>query len=325
MHSHQDHQTVQLRRHRAPRSGRGAYVVSGFVLLAYGGLLAGRQALRAWQDGDLGSALGSLPRGLVDPTADLGATPESPYVWVFVAALLVAGLGALFHRPHSRGAALVLAWVLAALSVRELLGMRAQGSPSVYGGVEEGVWIPLLRWAGLLGALVVLVLLTRTGHEPPRGGPRGAQRFAGALLLGYGALRLGWTARNLWVSDASFTGYARNLVDSSAPAVLEGSAWEFPEAALALGMVLVGLALWAGRAFAPSAALLLTLAEGYLLVRFAVGTQRAGSANGGWGTYLDDGTGMLSLATAGVGALSALLVPALLATVRREPITVRGR
>ncbi|MEU9112581.1 hypothetical protein AB0D04_12470 [Streptomyces sp. NPDC048483] len=269
---------------RAAPEHSGAYLATGLCLGLYGG------ALLAWTVYGITQSSGTawdFVEGLFNPGAS-PATAEvlGPYEWSFtVAFLTVAGLS-LAQRRVARSAALLCAFLLLAVSLREGIGLLHAAYRDQYSNDPLGSWALATRGLCLLTALVVLTVLfpateQRGGRPlpPPAGRTpdspearwRRLSRICGVLFLITAVVRIGWTVRNLTSSGMSTDSYLRGVVDGSIPGTLDLSATgEFTTVVSILAFLVLGVIAFRGRRDIRGALLAFAAVELYLTVRTVV-------------------------------------------------------
>ena len=211
---------------KSPRHGTtrtlGAYLVAGTLLTVFGRIV--------WLWVGFGFEFGSSTvseffQALYDPAVMLHQELLTFHQWSLATALLVVGLLAFLHRTVARGGALLLAFFLLAVSVRELVGLavseqfrnRYVGNNNLEAHII-GTWV-----LALLISVTIIALLLRAGDRPAPGaspavtGP-GARLYpvSGALMLVLGLASLGWVVRGMVPDHVEVGGYLRSLVDASA-------------------------------------------------------------------------------------------------------------
>lgn len=306
---------------RAAPEHSGAYLATALSLALYAGtLLAWTVYGIAQGDGNVWDFL----EGLFNP----GAAPVSqvlgPYEWSFtVVSLMVAGL-AMAQRRVARSAALLVAALLLAVSLREGVGLFDSAYRDQYGNDPLGGWALATRGLGLVVAVVVLVALV-PATERRRGEPgtgrraadpdpswRRSSRICGALFLLMGLARLGWTVRDLTASGTDVPHYLRGVVDGSLLGTLDLEASvEFTTAASVAVLLLLGVLALRGRHDVRGALLVFAAIELYVTVRTVVWLTVTDFFNRSFETA----EGALSMATTAYG-LAAMTSVVVLATGR---------
>ncbi|WP_037791150.1 hypothetical protein [Streptomyces natalensis] len=164
---------------RAAPEHSGAYLASGLCLVLYGA------ALLAWTVYGLGQAdttAWDFVEGLFNP----GATPApqvlGPYEWAFTVAFLAVGGLTLAQRRTARSAALLCAFLLLAVSLREGVGLFNTAYRDQYSNDPLGGWALATRGLGLVTALVVLAVL-RSATERPADAPPSSQPLPHSRLF----------------------------------------------------------------------------------------------------------------------------------------------
>ncbi|KAB8171064.1 hypothetical protein FH609_000755 [Streptomyces sp. 3MP-14] len=307
------------------------YLVAGVLLLVFGG------GVIAWVltgiNDSPASSVDDLLRALVDPLHAVDLMALTPYEWMFAVALVTVAVLALCQRRVARGGALVLAFLLLALCLRQAVGALDEDYRAGFDAPTYGPWTLTTYGVGLLLAATVLILLlparepapTRhtapsrepAGQLPPGehpGGPRPLGTLGvlgGSLLIALALADIAWTLDNQRLAAEydlkSWGEYFRDLVDPSlfhSPTSLTSGVY-FHEAALAVSMLVVGVLACLGRPVARGAGLTLLAMAAYLEYRTVVLTFRVGD----WSAYVDSTRGTLMLLT------MLLSVPALLIAI----------
>ncbi|WP_183091541.1 hypothetical protein [Streptomyces radicis] len=252
---------------RAPGAQRGAYLLSGTLLLVFAG------GVLAWLLNGLDQS-GARPIDLIkaffDPTHPVPERLLAPYEWVFTVALVAVGLLALAQRRFARGGALLLAFVLLALCLRQGVGALDATYREGFDDPDYGAWTALTYVGGFVIAVAIVVSLLRAREERRSSvtAPLG-----GAVLLVLAAIHIAWVIdRQRILADVnafSWGDYARDLVDPSllhAPLSLSGGVY-FHEAALLVAAVVVGALAVANRPAARGAGVVVLALLTYLEVR----------------------------------------------------------
>ncbi|RMI43992.1 hypothetical protein EBN88_06055 [Streptomyces triticirhizae] len=273
------------------------------------------------------SSADDLFRALVDPLRPVDLRALTPYEWMFAVALVTVAVLALCQRRVARGGALVLAFLLLALCLRQAVGALDDGYRAGFDAPTYGPWTLATYAVGLLIAVTVLILLLPAreaarepaGQLPPHpgehpGGPRPLGTLGvlgGGLLIALALADLAWTLDNQRLAAEydlkSWGEYFRDLVDPSlfhSPTSLTSGIY-FHEAALAISMLVVGVLACLGRPVARGAGLTLLAMAAYLEYRAVALSFRIGD----WSAYLDSTRGTLMLLT------MLLSVPALLIAI----------
>ncbi|MFH8568815.1 hypothetical protein [Streptomyces sp. NPDC017993] len=330
----QDGGTVDVR--PGPDPGRaapehsGAYLASGLCLALYAG------ALIAWTvhgiaGGDGG--LGDFVEGLFNPGASPASQEVGPYEWAFAVAFLVIAALALAQRRIARPAALLSAFLLLAVSLREGVGLLDAAYRDQYGNDELGGWALATRGLGLLAALVILAMLftateRRGGEAADRqardrratgSAPEGLDarwrrlsRVCGVLFLLMGAARLGWMVRDLAAPEVDMGRYLHGVLDASDPGSLRLAVTaEFTTVGSVLVLLVLGFLAVRGQRDVRGALLVFAAVELYLTVRTVVWLTVTDFFNQSFETT----EGTLSLVTTAY-SLAAMTSVVLLATGR---------
>lgn len=178
-------------------------------------------------------------------------TVSTPYDWAFPVALVAVGIGLLLRRRAARGGALLAVWIMAALVVREAVGIANTGGIA---GLSPAVLVTLL--GGFVASGVVLVLLLR--GDGVRLTWAKAFRVAGWLMLGLGVLRLLSSVISALIAGAGIPSILTVIVNPAAagPNVALSSA-TFYLFAQTIAFILVGALAVMGRRVARGAAFVL--------------------------------------------------------------------
>lgn len=180
---------------RAPRRHLGAYVTSGILLTFFANALA---FWIAYTTVDMGVDAAALLDSLVKNDPSQGLPVFTAYEWVFTVALLVVGIAAITRRRTSRGAALLLAFLLLGVAFRQLNGLTRSDYRDAVFATEHGTMIVLTYVFALLAAVTVITLLLRARErDVPREPVTAGRRAAGVLLILIGAVQGFWYARNM--------------------------------------------------------------------------------------------------------------------------------
>ncbi|WP_143021303.1 hypothetical protein [Prauserella marina] len=283
----------------AAREFTGHYVASGVLLVLFGAVLVGWViygfTIRTTSAGEFIGGLVGAER------VDLQLL--SPYEWAFAIALIVVGVLALCLRKVARGAALLLMWMLLALSLREVVGLFMPGYLHAYRTEFAGGWVLAARAFGLVVSVVVLLLMLRAKEPeqdvPGRIVPRG-QVVAGSLLVVYGLAELGWILYLRARLHSSFDGYLRYLVDASVDGPTQvGTDGDWYRAALVVALLVVGALVIKGVSAGAGAGLTLAALQLYLTIRAIVEI----SVQGAWVLMFEHTLSTLYLLTACLGVL----------------------
>ncbi|MDT0265628.1 hypothetical protein RM844_04910 [Streptomyces sp. DSM 44915] len=299
---------------RAPADHAPRYLATGLLLLAMGGGVLG------WLAHGLTSprlTLGDLLWNVVNPHHPVSADALTPLEWTFAVALLTVAALALRRRRAARGGALLLAFLLLGLCLRQGVGALDERYRLGFETPTYGPWALATYAVGLLVAVAVLALLLPRPERPagryqedgegrpPALGAAGA--VAGAALIVLALVRIGWLLDNQRLAARydlrTWNEYFRELVDpslSSSPVSLTGGS-PYYEAALPVAMLLVGGLACAGRPVARGAGLTLLGMLGYLQYRALAGVDV-----NDLDLYFDSGRGTLWLASALGSALAVL-------------------
>ncbi|MGP3969585.1 hypothetical protein [Streptomyces sp. 6N223] len=327
---------------RAPAEHAPGYIVSAVLLLAFAG------GIIAWLvDGirTSDSSLGDLLRAMVQPSHPVDAPLLTPYEWVYALALITVAVLALLLRRVARGGALVLAFLLLAICLRQAVGSLDAHYREGFEDPDYGTWTLLTYGVGLAIAVTVLVLLLPARERPagpaplprplpglgpvpgfgaPRPRPASPYLLAGGLLVAVGVVQAAWAIdRQQQLDDAgymAFGDYLRDIVDPSlfhSPLSIS-SGLNFYEAALVVTLIITGVLALLGREVARGAALTAAGMAAYLEARTVVFRFEAGH----WDTYFDSVRGTLTVlsmiftALAIVTAVIALLAAGVTAARR---------
>ncbi|MCB5911175.1 hypothetical protein [Streptomyces pinistramenti] len=328
---------------RAAPEHRGGYLAAGLSLALYG------LTLTAWTLSDFVQGDGSVwdfVEELFNPRGAGQVPMLGPYEWALaVAFLAVAGL-MLAQRRMARSAAMLLAFVLLAIALREGVGLFDADYRHQCGSDPLGGWLLATRGIGLLTALVVLGALLPAGGRrgrpadaPPPvcdyvdGGPgsddglgpvtdegpgmwrRRPSRICGVLFLVLGLAQLAWLVQGLLPPTTEPGRYLRGTVDASAFGALHIAATiEFTTPGTVLALLVLGALAYRGRRDVRGALLLFAAVQLYLTVRDVVGLAVTDFFN----RSLETTTGALSLATTAYG-LAAMTSVVVLSTGRCGP------
>ncbi|MBW1596944.1 hypothetical protein [Streptomyces sp. JJ38] len=309
-----------------PRRQLGAYLAAGLLLTMFGRLIV---TWIAFGFGFVDTSVGEfLQAVLFDRSIVVEQELLAEHQWALTVALLVVGLLALLGRRVARGGALLLAFLMAAIALRELVGLATDerfrdwyvGSNGLAGQII-GTWV-----MALLIAVGVLVLMLRAGDRPAPGAPAaargpGAARYTvvGVLLIVLCLAEVGWIIRTL--ADGVDAGdYFLGLVDASVDTYgnqIAGS-WAFFGFAYAVALLVTGLLALLRRPVVRGAALTLAGTLLYFQLRFVVNTTFAESLfddaqwpHPTWSMQTDHLEGWLRILTMVGGAVLAAVVIAL--------------
>ncbi|MFI7101113.1 hypothetical protein ACIBK8_17280 [Streptomyces sp. NPDC050161] len=329
--------------HAAPEH-RGSYRAAGLSLALYGLILVG-WTLSDFVQGD--GTVWDFLEELFNPSGTGPVPMLGPYEWALaVAFLTVAGL-VLAQRRMARSAAMLLALVLLAISLREGVGLFDAGYRAQYGTNPLGGWMLATRGIGLLAALVVLGALVPAGERGGRsadapahpvseyvdGGPGsddGAgqvtdegpvrwrcrpSRICGVLFLVMGTAQLAWLVYGLLPPTTDPGRSLRGMFDASVVGPLRISlTGEFTTPGTVLTLLVLGVLAYRGRRDVRGAQMLFAAVQLYLTVRDVVALAVTDFFN----RSLETTTGALSLATTAYG-LAAMTSVVVLSTVRCGP------
>ncbi|MBZ4018608.1 hypothetical protein [Streptomyces purpurogeneiscleroticus] len=293
---------------RAAPEHSGAYLATGLAL----GLYAG--ALVAWVvTGVAEVRVGPLDfvEGLFNPLAGpVGAL--GPQEWALAVALAAVAGAALAQRTLARPAALLLACLVLARSLREGIGLLHPGYRSAYSFEAMGGWTLATHVLGLLTGLVVLSALLPARTEPgPAAGAwwRGRlSRICAVLFLLAGLVQAAWTVRLLTDGTEGAGAWLAGAVDAavlpSADAPDAGPG--FAALAAITGWLVIGALALSGRRDMRGALLVFAAVQLYLTVRTVVGYAVTDAFSAG--THSVEGT--LDLATTAylLAAMTSVLV-----------------
>uniref|UniRef100_UPI0014084D2E hypothetical protein n=1 Tax=Streptomyces sp. YIM 98790 TaxID=2689077 RepID=UPI0014084D2E len=281
---------------RAPAEHAAGFVVSGVLLLVFAG------AVTAWLvDGIVTYEVpvGDFLKGIVVPDTTGTSAVLGPYEWALTAALLVTGVLSVAMRSAARGAGLLLAFLLLALTLRQGVGLLDAHYREALTEGHHGAWQLVTYGAGLGISVVVLIVLLRAREAPYRP-PGGALRTAGVLLLLCGAVSAAWLVDGERFAQRYLGGgwgdFFHGLVDASAPhhpaSSLAPASSDFYAVALAVALPAVGVLALAGRPAARGAGVLLLAVQAYFALRYFTGLE--------WehlGQVLDSARGLLLFLT----------------------------
>ncbi|MEU3275106.1 hypothetical protein ABZ639_30015 [Saccharomonospora sp. NPDC006951] len=295
MHTHDQ----PRRKGVAAREFTAHYLASGILLVLFGAVLVGWViygfTIRT-------TSAGEFIGGLVG-AEQVSLQLLSPYEWAFAIALLVTGVLALCQRKVARGAALLLMWMLLALSLREVVGLFMPGYLHAYRTEFAGGWVLAARGFGLVVSIVVLLMMLRAKERDQDARGRVVSRgqvAAGSLLVVYGLAELGWILYLRARLHAEFGGYLRYLVDASVDRPTQvGTDGDWYRAALVVALLVVGALLIKGVGAGAGAGLTLAALQLYLTLRMIVEI----SVQGAWVVLFQDTLSTLYLLTACLGVL----------------------
>ncbi|AJT64975.1 hypothetical protein T261_3305 [Streptomyces lydicus] len=263
---------------RAAPEHSGAYLAAGLCLVLYGG------ALLAWTLYGIAQGEGTgwdFVEGLFNPGASPAPQALGPYEWAFTVAFLAVGGLSLAQRRAARSGALLCAFLLLAVSLREGVGLFNAAYRDQYSNDPLGGWALATRGLGLLTALVVLTVLSPATERPDGSAPSPAPgfeprrrrlfRICGVLFLITAAARTGWTVWDLASSNMGTGRYLRGAFDGSFLSTLDLSASpEFTNVSSVLVLLVLGVIALRGRRDIRGALLLFAAVELYLTVRTVV-------------------------------------------------------
>jgi hypothetical protein len=318
---------------RAPAGHAPGYIVSGVLLLAFAG------GIIAWVvDGirTSTSSFGDLLRAMVQPTHPVDQLLLTPYEWVYALALITVAVLALLQRRVARGGALVLAFLLLAICLRQAIGSRDATYREGFEDPDYGTWTLLTYGAGLAIAVTVLVLLLAVRERPaglglgpvpgfgaPRPSPAPAFLLAGGLLIAVGVVQAAWAIdRQQQLDDMGympFGDYLRDLVDPSLyhSPLSVSSGLAFYEAALFTTLIITGVLALLGREVARGAALTAAGMAAYAEARAVVYRFEMGH----WDLYFESVRGTLTVLSMAFTALA--IVTAVVALLAANATHVR--
>ncbi|POX35936.1 hypothetical protein C3486_36215 [Streptomyces sp. Ru73] len=294
---------------RATPEHSGAYLAAGLAL----GLYA--CALLAWVvSGAVDAEIDPLDfaEGLFNPLAGpVGAL--GPQEWALAAALAAVAGAALAQRTVARPAALLLACLVLARSLREGIGLLHTDYRSAYRFETLGGWTLATHVLGLLAASVVLCVLLPARPEPVPRPAAGSwwhgrvSRICGVLFLLAGLFQAAWLVQQLTGGKGAGPYLASALdaaVSPSADAPVAGPG--FTALAAVAGWLVVGWLALAGRRDVRGALLVFAAVQLYLVVRTVVGYTVTGAFSTGARTV----GGALDLATTAylLAAMTSVLV-----------------
>ncbi|GGJ87789.1 hypothetical protein GCM10011583_19130 [Streptomyces camponoticapitis] len=266
---------------RAARRYLGAYVASGILLIVFACVLGAWIADTAVsRHADADGLLESLVMN--DPARPL--LVFTAHEWAFAVALIVVGIAALARRRLARGAALLLAFLLLGVGVRQISGLARTEYRDVISATEHGTLIVLTYvFAFLAAAAVITLMLVARERDLPREPVTAGRRAAGVLLILIGALQGFWYARNLReYNDAVAPGGGRGAFSEWWHKVLNINArggygtsagFTFYHSALIAAFLVVGVLLLRDTPAARGAALALLGISAYLQLRDLAGIQ----------------------------------------------------
>ncbi|MET8684066.1 hypothetical protein ABZV77_07585 [Streptomyces sp. NPDC004732] len=276
---------------RAEDAASGAYVRIGLLVGLYAVAAAG---WIGYEVDSRGADGGDFITALYDPRIPFIPYAQTPHDWALIAAALVFGGIAVARRRVARGALMLLAVVLIALSLRELVGLAVSSDyRAVLRRSEYGQLLIGFRVLGLLVGAATLIGMTRAGrrqvtlrsyapyapyapytpYDAPRPLPTAVRpqfATAGGCLLLSGAIAVAWLVYRLTRAqvflvggspDAGVGGFFRDVVDASYSTSIP---YSFHTAAFALAPLLVGAVLLAGRPAGRGAGLALAFVLLYL-------------------------------------------------------------
>ncbi|MEU7486756.1 hypothetical protein [Streptomyces sp. NPDC042319] len=282
---------------RAAPEHSGAYLAAGLALTLYAG------ALLAWVvTGAVDARVGPLDfaEGLFNPLAGpVGAL--GPQEWALAVALAAVAGAALAQRTVARPAAVLLACLVLARSLREGIGLLHPGYRSAYRFEAMGGWTLATHVLGLLAGIVVLCALLPARPEAGPGRAPGSwwagrvSRICGALFLLAGLVQTAWLVRLLADGTKGAGAYLASAVDAavSPSAVAPSAGAAFATLTAIAGWLVAGRLALRGRRDVRGALLVFAALQLYLVVRTVVGYTVTGAF--GTGTRTVEGT--LDLAT----------------------------
>ncbi|NGN68793.1 hypothetical protein G5C51_33490, partial [Streptomyces sp. A7024] len=271
----------------ASRRYLAAYLTTGVLLTMIG------RTLWAWVGYGMAyeeSSPADLLQALVDPGVRLDPMMLGRNQWALGGALMLVGLLALMRRTAARGAAMLLAAIIAWAAARELVGLAAAPrfrdayfAGTGLGGPIIGSWLFTLA-----AAVAVLIMMGRSGTADHRILPPDEERpylVSGVLMLFLGLASLGWLLRGYVNPVRPGTGlagedvldYLHSLVNAGAPVLTEfaGSA-VFYETAYGVGFLVLGLLALVRRPVARGGAITLAAIMLYQYLRQMAGMTFAG-------------------------------------------------
>ncbi|WP_419994105.1 hypothetical protein [Streptomyces boninensis] len=324
--------TSDTRTRLASRRYLAAYLTTGVLLTMIG------RMLWVWVGYGLAyeeNSVSDLLRALVDPSVRLDTMMLGRNQWAVGGALMVVGLLALMRRTAARGAAMVLAAIIAWAAVRELIGIASDPEfRSSYFG-DTALAAPIIgSWLFALAAAVsVLIMMGRSGTADHRMLPGSEERpylISGVLMLFLGLATLGWLLRRYIdpvsagsaFADNHLLDYAEGLVNAGGPMLTEFAGSEaFYETAYAVGFLVLGTLALLRRPVARGGALVLSSIMLYLNLRQLAGITFTGQETPAtsplptdrvfipsWGSYAGSWEGRLWLATLVLGTIAAATV-----------------
>ncbi|MEO3749259.1 hypothetical protein [Streptomyces sp. B6B3] len=284
---------------RIPAHQIAPYAVSAVLLMVFAGGVIG-WIVDGLRNSD--SGVGDLLQALVDPLHARDAQLLTPYEWAFALALLTVAVLALCQRRVARGGALLLAFLLLGICLRQAVGSIDSDYRKDFEHPDYGAWMLATYGIGLAIAVTVLILMLQAREQSgrtPRTLTPPPYRLAGVLLVAIGVVQAAWVVDRQWQMDDGnvqpFHDYLRELVDPSvyySPLSLN-SGFAFYEAALIVSLVVVGVLALLGRRVARGAGLTLLAVAAYLQAR--VVTLRFQLGN--WDAYFDSVRGILDVVT----------------------------
>ncbi|WP_153457676.1 hypothetical protein, partial [Streptomyces smaragdinus] len=312
------------------RPRAGATVTAGVLLLLFG-LTVVSWMIYDFEFAEVGP--GKFLQGLFDPRVYAGPELFGPQIWAMTVVLLTVGILAAAQRPGARGGALVAAWVMLAVSARELTGLaKSDGFRAMYMRGSDLEVVVVTTWvAAVLISVTVLIMLMLPDPDAPAPVPGGPQAVGGALLLFLGAVAVAWIVR-LLASDTyslSTEDYFHHLADASFQnSVVIGGTPMVYDAVFALALLVLGALALTGRAAARGGAVTLAAVLLYLAVREMIGLSLGGGASlddaamagryPGWSDVGQTTEGKLSLATTvGQAVLCVVVIIVMTAAGRR--------
>ncbi|GAA0489055.1 hypothetical protein [Streptomyces olivaceiscleroticus] len=295
---------------RAAPEHSGAYLAAGLALALYAG------ALLAWVvTGAVDARVSPLDfaEGLFNPLAGPVGVLE-PQEWALAVALAAVAGAALAQRTVARPAAVLLACLVLARSLREGVGLLHPGYRSAYRFETMGGWTLATHVLGLLTGIVVLCVLLPARPEARQGRDAGSwwqgrvSRICGVLFLLAGLFETAWMVRLLTAGAEGTGSYLAGAVDAavspSVDAPVAGVAFS-ALASLATWLIVGRLAL-SGRRDVRGALLVFAAVQLYLVVRTVVGYTVTGAF--GAGTRTVEGTLDLACTAYLLAAMTSVLV-----------------
>lgn len=266
---------VEVRPGRAPGKAAaeysGACIGTGLCLLLYSGALIAWVIRGVVQEG---ITFADFVECLFNPATTAPSRLLGQYEWAFAAGCLTVATLALAQRQVARSAALLLGFLLLALSLREAVALFDTAYREQYSSDYLGGWTLATRGLGLLVALAVPAVMLPARDRDARPGDETTCRprvVCGVLFLIMGAVQAAWTVHGLTAAPADVGAFLRGVVDASPTGTSQLAATgEFYTVASPLTLGVVGLLACRGRHEVRGALVAFAAIELYLTVRSLV-------------------------------------------------------